>query len=381
MRPGGSAMNASRGAAALGDTLLYSQCWEDASVARAALRIRSGTTVLAIAAAGDNVLALLQDDPGRILAIDVNPAQTALLELKIAAIRCLTEPEDVAAFLGATPSDDRIGTYERRLRDALPDDARTFWDGHLEQIAVGVIHAGRFERYLALFRRIVLPFAPGRSTVRAMLVAPTLADQARIYRKRWDSRRWRLVFRAFFSRRLLRGLGRDPAFFDHCGIEDVGAHYLARAEHALVDIPIGSNPYLTYILSGGFGPGERTPDYLRPELQKTLRERLDRIEVRSASLDEVLRSLPERSVDAFYLSDVFELSSRAEHAATLREAIRVGRPGARLCYWNNLVDRRRPDSLAGNLLSDPPESDRLHALDRAFLYSRLVVESVGGGVA
>jgi len=373
-------MSATRVAAALGSDLLYSQCWEDAAVAREALRIRPGAVVLAIAAAGDNVLALLADDPARILAVDVNPAQTALLELKIAAIRCLTGPDDVAAFVGAAPSDDRIGTYERRVRDALPDDARHFWDGRLELIAGGVIDSGRFERYLALFRRCLLPLVPGRSTVRAMLDAPTLADQRRIYRERWDSRRWRLLFRVFFSRGLLRRRGRDPAFFEHCGIEDVGAHYLARAEHALVDIPIRSNPYLTYILSGAFGPGDRAPDYLRPETQAALRPRLDRVEVRTASLDEALRSLPDRSVDAFCLSDVFELASPAEHATTLREVVRVGRPGARICYWNNLVDRRRPESLAGSLASDLPESGRLHAIDRAFLYSRLVIEWVGGTV-
>jgi S-adenosylmethionine-diacylglycerol 3-amino-3-carboxypropyl transferase len=371
-------MSAPRGAAALRPALLYSQCWEDASIARAALRIQPGATVLAVAAAGDNVLALLADDPGRILAIDVNPAQTALLELKIAALRSLPGPGRAGAFLGAAPSDDRVGTYRGQVRDALPDNARAWWDEHLDQVARGVIHAGRFERYLALFRRLVLPVAPGRATVRAMLEAADVADQRRIYRARWDSRRWRLLFRVFFSRGLLRRLGRDPAFFEHCEIGDIGAHYLARAEHALLDIPIRSNPYLTYILSGGYGPGDRMPDYLRPEVAAALCGRLDRIVVRTASLDDVLRTLPAQSVDAFYLSDVFELVGPAEHAATLREVLRVGRPGARICYWNNLVDRRRPDALAGSLLSDGRESDQLHARDRAFLYSRIVVESVGG---
>lgn len=373
-------MKGGRAPSALPDVLLYSQCWEDPAVARAALGISPGATVLAIAAAGDNVLALLQDDPGLILAIDINPAQTALLQLKIAAIRCLDEPAQVGGFLGARPSDERVETYRRRLRAELSSDARRYWDAHLDAIRAGVIHAGRFERYLALFRRIVLPLVPGRSTVRSMLAATDLAEQRRIYRERWDSRRWRLLFRIFFGRRMLRWFGRDPAFFDNCQVDDVGAHFLGRARHALIDVPIWRNPYLAYILSGRFMPGEQTPDYLRPGTQALLGKRLDRIEVRTGSLDDVLRSLPTQSVDAFYLSDIFELCSPAEHAATLREVARVGRPGARLCYWNNLVDRRRPESLAGRLLSDGAESGRLYDLDRASLYSRLVIESVGEAV-
>jgi S-adenosylmethionine-diacylglycerol 3-amino-3-carboxypropyl transferase len=361
---------------ALGRGLLYAQCWEDPDVARAALRIRPGDTVLAIAAAGDNVLALLRDDPARIVAVDVNPAQTALLRLKMAAIACLGEPGRVAAFLGASPAMDRVATYRREIRPALPDDARGYWDAHLAAIERGVIHAGRFERYLALFRRVVLPLVPGRRAVREMLAAATLDEQRRVYETSWDSWRWRLLFRVFFSRGVLRRLGRDPAFFEHCEVGDVGAHYLARAEHALVDIPIRTNPWAAYMLAGGFGPEERLPDYLRPGPQACIRERLDRVDVRTVSLDEALRSLPRASVNACYLSDVFELSTPDEHAATLAEVARVGRPGARICYWNNLVPRRRPASLAGRLATDEREADRLHRLDRAFLYSRLVIETV-----
>ena len=124
--------------------------------------------------------------------------------------------------------------------------------------------------------------------------------------------------------------------------------------------------------------GDRLPEYLRPEVQSIIRPRLDRVEVRTTSLEDALASLPSRSVDAFYLSDVFELSTPAGHAATLAEVARVGRPGARVCYWNNLVPRRHPDQLSARLADHPVEADRLEATDRAFLYSRLVVESVRG---
>src|SRR3989304_7463763 len=85
----------------VGGESLYSTCWEALRLAREALRVPYGGQVLAIAAAGDNAIGLLLDDPARVLAVDVNPAQTALTELKMAALRELGDR--AAAFLGAQP--------------------------------------------------------------------------------------------------------------------------------------------------------------------------------------------------------------------------------------------------------------------------------------
>ena len=50
--------------------------------------------------------------------------------------------------------------------------------------------------------------------------------------------------------------------------------------------------------------------------------------------------------------------------------------GARLAYWNMLVPRRRPESLATALRPLRDLSAQLFARDQAFFYSALVVEEV-----
>src|SRR3989304_5355490 len=87
-------MSGRRETGALGGAILSRPC-------REALRVPYGGQVLAIAAAGDNAIGLLLDDPARVVAVDVNPAQTALTELKLAALRELGDR--AAAFLGAQP--------------------------------------------------------------------------------------------------------------------------------------------------------------------------------------------------------------------------------------------------------------------------------------
>lgn len=360
----------------LGAEILYSQCWEDVACAREALRIQPGQRVVAIGSAGDNVLGLLLDRPGGVLAVDVNPAQCALLELKLATAKALA-PDDVARFLGAVPDANRLQFFER-VRPALSSAARAFWDARGGFLAAGVIHVGRFERYLAFFRRWMLPVVPGVGAVRAMLSASDVTEQQQRYARQWDSARWRGLFRLFFGRRLLAAFGRHPAFFARAEVDDVGAHYLERVRLGLTTIPIQTNPYLAYMLAGEYDRPCRTPLYLQAGALARLGRLSDRVEVQNGSLVDVLRSLPSRSVDAFYLSDVFEGFDLDEYEEALEEVARVGRTGSRLCYWNNLAHRTRPQAMVGLLESHQDLAANLHRRDRAFLYSRFVVESVKG---
>ena len=54
------------------------------------------------------------------------------------------------------------------------------------------------------------------------------------------------------------------------------------------------------------------------------------------------------------------------------------RPGARIAYWNLLVPRSRPESLADRIARDVGLGERLLARDRAFVYGGFQVETVLG---
>ena len=69
--------------------LVYNTCWEDPRLDRQALQLGSDDHVLVITSAGGNALDYLLDAPARVSAVDLNPRQNALLELKVAGIRAL----------------------------------------------------------------------------------------------------------------------------------------------------------------------------------------------------------------------------------------------------------------------------------------------------
>ena len=68
------------------NSLVYNQCWEDPRVDHEALRLTRDDRVLAITSAGCNVLDYALSG-AQVVAVDANPRQNHLLELKLSAIR------------------------------------------------------------------------------------------------------------------------------------------------------------------------------------------------------------------------------------------------------------------------------------------------------
>lgn len=107
-------------------TFLYHVSWEDSAVDRELLRPAAGDRVLTLTSGGDNALAFLLHDVAAVVAVDVNPAQSALLELKAAAARALPY-EDLWALLGEGKHADAASLFDRHLAPWLSQSATAFW--------------------------------------------------------------------------------------------------------------------------------------------------------------------------------------------------------------------------------------------------------------
>ncbi|HVC94002.1 MAG TPA: DUF3419 family protein [Pirellulales bacterium] len=348
----------------------YANCWEDAEILCEALRPRVGTRVLSIASAGDNSLALLAQG-AQVVAADLSIAQLACLDLRRAAFRRLNY-EPLLGFLGVLPADDRLATYARLERDLSPQ-ARLFFSDRRAQIAGGIIHAGRFEAYFRKFRDWVLPLVHSRATLRRLLEAKDLDARKRFFSGTWNNRRWRILFRLFFSRFLMGRLGRDPEFFRY--VEgSVSGRILQRAEYALTVLPTHDNPFLDYIAHGNF---VRTlPPYLHPEKFEAIRSGLEGLTLFHGSIEQAGREHGAGGFDGFNLSDIFEYLDADTSCRLYRELVDLARPGARFAYWNTLVARSCPADLIGRVRPLKELAHELFARDRAFFYSNFEVDEL-----
>jgi S-adenosylmethionine-diacylglycerol 3-amino-3-carboxypropyl transferase len=261
----------------------------------------------------------------------------------------------------------------QRCRKLLSPSAADFWNAQAKEIKQGIGGAGKFERYFKLFRTRVLPLVHSRKRVEQLLAGGDLQRREAFYANEWDTLRWRLLFKIFFSRFVMGRFGRDPAFFRY--VEgSVAERILARTRYALTTLDPAANPYLQWVLTGTHTGA--LPFALRPENFERIRQNLDRLEVAQGSIEEYLDRHPDVRFDRYNLSDIFEYMSPENYRKLLERLIAASRPGARLVYWNMLAPRTRPEELASRLRPLSGLARELFAQDKAWFYNRLVVEEV-----
>ena len=134
--------------------ILYAQCWEDPQIDRAAFKINSDDVIFSITSGGCNALAFLIDNPKKLIALDINPQQNFLLDLKISAFKKLSY-EELLEFLGVKESNNRLHLYSR-IRPLLQMNSASYWDGNMKKIEKGIIHSGRYEGYMRLLKKAIL---------------------------------------------------------------------------------------------------------------------------------------------------------------------------------------------------------------------------------
>ncbi len=354
-------------------SIRYALCWEDADILVEAAALSPGQSCLSIASAGDNALALLAAGAARVVAVDLNPAQLHCAALRQAALRALDHDGFLRLFNGGR--DEQRPALYARLRPFLAEDAQRFWDTLPGWLEKGAGAMGKFENYFRLFREWVLPWIHPRRRVEDLLLPRTAEQRGRFYHQVWNNRRWRLLFRLFFSRTVMGRLGRDPAFFRY--VEGtVADRLLARTRYALCDLEPSANPYLQWILCGRYSTA--LPCAWRQEHFPLLQARCKCLCLYCGSLERYLQDHPQERFAVFNLSDIFEYMSEDNAAQLVLALLNRALPGARLIYWNMLAPRRASLWFPDRLRYLETVSEAGFRRDKAFFYSRFIVEEVRG---
>ncbi|WP_374522618.1 DUF3419 family protein [Hydrogenophaga sp.] len=312
------------------DHLRYANVWEDADTLILALEPH-GKRILSICSGGDNVLSLIAAGADEVIAVDLSAFQLAVLRLKVAGFRVLTHTE-LLTFLGIQGDRaTRAALWASRVQADLSAADREFWGRHLPMILRGIVTAGRFERYLDIFGRYVIPWLQPKSRIQALYEAKGANDRTLIW-KNWNHLIWRLAFGLFFSKAML-GLGRDPAFLKY--VKAVPARAIAeRLEHCITSLPLAENPYLNRIISGTWA--QCLPHYLRPEHFNAIRNGLSRIGCFHGPIQNACHSA---SYQGFNLSDIFEYLDEESCRAIVKALADAASPGAKFASWNMMVHR------------------------------------------
>lgn len=355
------------------DQIRYSAVWEDERLLKEGLDISPDDDVLSISSAGANVLAILLEEPRSVTAIDMNPAQNHLVELKLVGIEWLEYEAFIALVVHG--GDEALEIYAG-LREHLSEEARRFWDGHEAELKQGVSLCGRLDRYFDVFRKEHLAALWPEDLIERLFNAPDLETQARIFESEGFGEDLHERFRWYFGREKMAEQGRDPSQFRYVEKGGVGDYFLGRFHDVCTRLPMKGNFYIERFLTGGCRDLDQGPVYLRRENFKKLKGLVDRVTLVTEELETHLTAVAPGTYSKANLSDVFEYMSEEASDSLFGLFARALRPGGRIAYWNLLVERKPPARLSDKLVYRAEQSQTLWLEDRAWFYGSFRLEDV-----
>ena len=317
-------------------SLVYNTCWEDPAVDRVALALSPDDTLLVITSAGCNVLDYALAGPRRIHAVDANPRQTALLELKLAGIRRLGF-DDFFRLFGTGSHPGIQGLYRDALRQELSPFARGFWDERLGWFSTerrGLYFQGlagkvarAFHAYLGVRPRLSESFAE-------LFGAGSLEEQRAIYDSRVQPLMWGPGMNWTLSRQLTMSMLGVP-YAQRREVQEqhrrgVAGFIRESVEYVFRELPLWTNYFWMVYMKGAYTQG-CCPEYLKRANFEALKAGLvDRIVPHTCTVTDFLQGT-EETISRFVLLDHMDWMSSYYPEALAEE-------------WTAILRRAAPDA-------------------------------------
>ncbi|GAB2814057.1 BtaA family protein [Ferruginibacter profundus] len=349
--------------------LVFTHNWEDPESDHAALQIKSNDAVMAITSGGCNVLGFLLFDPAVIYSIDINPTQSHLLELKIAAIKHL-EFDEFISFMGLTANSNRLQLYDT-IKSSLSPAALAFWNRQNKILTNGLIMNGKYEGFIKLAGKFI-KLLQGKKRVLGLFKEKTKAEQEIYFDEVWNTRRFHYMFKILFNKKRLakRGLVADYFHFDD-GSKSFAESFYNRSKKAFRNIPIKGNYFLSLYLLGKYSNANEVPSCLLKENFDIIKSRVGRIKIFTAEAQNWIDSIPDKRIDCFALSNICELMSEKDTNRLFASVYRTSRPGARVIFRNLMVPREVPGELKAQIVKNETLSKYIYDNDRSFVYGKV----------
>lgn len=379
--------------------LIYNTCWEDPALDHVAFDLKSDDRVLVITSAGCNALDYLLAGVAGVHAVDMNPIQNSLLELKRACIRCL-DYDDFWKFFGEGKHPRAKEIYQSTLRQALPEYARLWWDRKIGYFAGRGWRSSFYYRGTSgLFAKLVMTklnlFGRMREPIHQFLNAKTLEEQAEIWMTRLHKKVITPSMKWFLGRQFTMTLVGVPG----PQIQQIRQQYPGGLVKFIEDcvlvvatkLPIQTNYFWRVYVEGRYQK-DCCPNYLRPENFPRLRGLVDRLEISTGTVEQFLKSTPHK-ISKFTLLDHMDWMARKNPKGLVDEwnaLLRAARPDSTILYRSaglhvdylddlQVQSARGPARLGDLLMQDRDLAERLHPVDRVHTYGSFYIARLKPG--
>lgn len=348
--------------------LIYNTCWEDSRIDRNLLQLNRDSTVLVITSAGENALHYLLDDPKWVHAVDMNPRQNALLELKKVLIQ--TDSFEGLTALFTEGKHPEYRTIYQQVRKHLPEYAQIYWDSRIEVFSPsgpGLYFSGGAGRF-------------ARTLHHLFSVAGVHDDVDRLFEEQ-DMQTRHQLFDTIFNRLMSSkrsGWMLNTLTFGFSGvppqqlnaIDDIQS-YLYRCLYPLfVTQRAADNHFWRLYWKGSYSASVR-PDYLFPDAFSHIQAQLDCLSISTETITQHLKRTT-RTYSHLVLLDQQDwlLKDQVAFKEQWESILARTHPGSRILFRSVCPDRDFLPDVARNALyfDDDAVSDFIHE-DRVNTYA------------
>ncbi|OJJ32143.1 hypothetical protein ASPWEDRAFT_53834 [Aspergillus wentii DTO 134E9] len=334
---------------------IYAFNWEDPRVDHRLLNIKRDDVILAITSAGDNILDYLQNSPRRVHAVDLNPNQNHLLELKVASF-CALGHRDVWKIFGEGKHPEFRQLLISRLSPHLSSQAFQYWLEHTHVFTSssgkGLYETGGSRHAIKMVRYLFKIFGL-EGQVRKLCDAQTLSEQREIWPRirsvlmskplywavvgtEWFA--WKaagvprnqrnMIVEDFFKR---NGLTEDMKKSKDVSGQSIWEYVVDTLDPVVKDTMISNDNYFYFLCLQGQFSRKCHPTYLSPKAHVKLSSpgAFDGLRIHTDEINEVIKRITPRSLTIAVVMDSMdwfdpEGNDAGAQCQTLNQALKIG---------------------------------------------------------
>ncbi|KAJ5651193.1 uncharacterized protein N7484_004916 [Penicillium longicatenatum] len=334
---------------------IYAFTWEDPRVDHRLLNIGPDDVILAITSAGDNILDYLQKNPRRVHAVDLNPNQNHLLELKVASYLALGH-RDTWKIFGEGKHPQFRELLISKMSPHLSSQAFQYWLEHshifTSKSGAGLYETGGSRHAIRMVRYLAKMFGLD-GEIRKMCEAQTLAEQRAIWPRvrrillskplNWAvvSTEWfawkaagvprnqrNMIVDDFFRR---NGLNSDMKQSKDVSGQSIWEYVVDTLDPVVKDTLLSNDNYFYYLCLQGKFSRRCHPTYLSPQAHVKLSTpgAFDGLRIHTDEINEVINRIKPGTLTIAVVMDSMDWFDPTEDAAAaqarrLNHALKVG---------------------------------------------------------
>jgi S-adenosylmethionine-diacylglycerol 3-amino-3-carboxypropyl transferase len=364
---------------------VYNTCWEDPKIDRQMMNINNDSSIVMITSAGCNALDYLLDSPAHIYAIDMNPKQNALLNLKLSVFR-QGSFEQLFSMFGNGYYKPAKEFYYDSIRPILPPYATEFWDAKIKYFTNSkekrsFYFCGTSGKFAWIFNQYFDKHRKMRTLIDRLLSCTSLDEQKEVY-KEIEPKLMNKIVKWCMDRHLTMTMLGVPRPQRQILIDTypggIAGFLSDNLKHIFTELPVQDN-YFWYLYLNGNYTRECCPNYLKEENFNFVQSHVDTITTHTTTMSDFLKNNPQEYSHYVLLDHQDWLASY--NIAALEEEWKLilqnSTSGTKILMRSagTSVDFF-PDFVKEKVDFETKQTQKLHKLDRVGTYGSVYLATV-----